>query len=303
MGHTTDPGLADEAKGFIGERFDVDAGLQFLNARYYDPELGLFLQPDWFEVTSAGVGTNRYAYSGNDPVNMVDPGGNELGPPNIHREDLWEAGKDLRLQVGASCTPARCRGQLTVWGGADGSSLVASRITIETYPNRQSLSRAEAQLNAAGGLPHRDIPTAIALWAGGLLGGDEAASYAMTGSTQPGMPSTTPTTRNANNINNSLRLDRQLASQQIAGGHGFEKHVLQQGEFAGLGIRTRAQYAAHIESVLNNPSSVRYTADGRSFHLQRSTRTVVVRDRNSQDGGTAFQPREWDEYVSRLPKE
>ncbi len=36
----------------------------------------MFIQPDWFEVTKAGVGTNRYAYSGNDPVNISDPNGN-----------------------------------------------------------------------------------------------------------------------------------------------------------------------------------------------------------------------------------
>lgn len=65
-----------ETKGFIGERYDAGAGLQFLNARYYDPVTGLFLQPDWFEVTEPGVGTNRYAYSANDPVNKVDPSGN-----------------------------------------------------------------------------------------------------------------------------------------------------------------------------------------------------------------------------------
>jgi RHS repeat-associated protein len=67
---------APETKGWIGERFDADAGLQYLNARYYDPELSLFLQPDWFEVTNAGVGTNRFSYSFNDPVNKFDPGGN-----------------------------------------------------------------------------------------------------------------------------------------------------------------------------------------------------------------------------------
>ncbi len=67
---------APETKGWIGERFDADAGLQYLNARYYDPELSLFLQPDWFEVTRAGVGTNRFSYSFNDPVNGFDPGGN-----------------------------------------------------------------------------------------------------------------------------------------------------------------------------------------------------------------------------------
>lgn len=62
--------LAPETKGWIGERYDADAGLQYLNARYYDPELGMFIQPDWWEVTKRGVGTNRYAYSFGDPVNF-----------------------------------------------------------------------------------------------------------------------------------------------------------------------------------------------------------------------------------------
>ncbi|MEJ2019329.1 MAG: hypothetical protein P8X51_13885 [Maritimibacter sp.] len=40
----------------------------------------MFIQPDWFEVTKQGVGTNRYAYSFNDPVNGSDPSGNEMEP-------------------------------------------------------------------------------------------------------------------------------------------------------------------------------------------------------------------------------
>ena len=43
------------------QTYDADAGLQYLNARYYDPELSLFLQPDWFEVTKAGIRTNRFS--------------------------------------------------------------------------------------------------------------------------------------------------------------------------------------------------------------------------------------------------
>ena len=70
------PAVADESKGFIGERYDDETGLSYLNARYYDPLLGRFIQPDWFEVTTPGVGTNRYAYSFNDPVNLSDPNGN-----------------------------------------------------------------------------------------------------------------------------------------------------------------------------------------------------------------------------------
>ncbi|WP_227754607.1 RHS repeat domain-containing protein, partial [Stagnihabitans tardus] len=40
-----------ESHGYIGERLDADAGLQYLNARYYDPKLAMFIQPDWWEVT------------------------------------------------------------------------------------------------------------------------------------------------------------------------------------------------------------------------------------------------------------
>jgi RHS repeat-associated protein len=68
--------LTPESKGWIGLRYDADARLQYLNARYYDPVLGMFLQPDWFEVLQPGVGTNRFSYSFNDPVNMSDPSGN-----------------------------------------------------------------------------------------------------------------------------------------------------------------------------------------------------------------------------------
>lgn len=36
----------------------------------------MFIQSDWFDPTQPGVGTNRYAYSGNDPINRYDPLGN-----------------------------------------------------------------------------------------------------------------------------------------------------------------------------------------------------------------------------------
>jgi hypothetical protein len=47
----------------------------YLHARYYDPAIGLFLSPDPSHPASAGVGTNRYAYGMQDPIDNRDPRG------------------------------------------------------------------------------------------------------------------------------------------------------------------------------------------------------------------------------------
>ena len=62
-------------KAYINERFDAETGLQYLHARYYDPNLGRFLTPDTWDPILAGVDFNRYAYAANDPVNMSDANG------------------------------------------------------------------------------------------------------------------------------------------------------------------------------------------------------------------------------------
>ncbi|CAN7654582.1 SpvB/TcaC N-terminal domain-containing protein [Pararhizobium sp. LjRoot235] len=66
-------------KNYIGDRFDAETGLLYLNARYMDPKFGRFIQPDGWDPTMEGVGTNRYAYAGNDPVNRSDPNGHVSG--------------------------------------------------------------------------------------------------------------------------------------------------------------------------------------------------------------------------------
>lgn len=43
----------------------------------------MFIQPDWIDPTESGVGTNRYSYSSNDPVNLKDPNGNFFIPGAI----------------------------------------------------------------------------------------------------------------------------------------------------------------------------------------------------------------------------
>jgi RHS repeat-associated protein len=68
-------GTHAESKGWIGERHDAETGLIYLNARYYDPVIARFVSPDWWDPNKPGVGTNRYSYSENDPVNKADNNG------------------------------------------------------------------------------------------------------------------------------------------------------------------------------------------------------------------------------------
>ena len=57
---------------YAGYRYDTETGLYYVNARYYNPNLGRFLQTDPIGLSG---GTNLYAYVGNDPINLIDPSG------------------------------------------------------------------------------------------------------------------------------------------------------------------------------------------------------------------------------------
>jgi len=98
---------------------------------------------------------------------------------------------------------------------------------------------------------------------------------------------------------NAVRLKNSLAAREITSGHAFEKHVLYQGEFTGL-IRTREQFANHIENILNIPSAFKQLRNNRTAYWHEETGTVIIRNPNALDGGTVFQPREGFNYYETL---
>ena len=61
---------------YTGQVLDEETGLYYYNARYYDPELGRFTQPDTIVPDpSHSQSLNRYTYANNSPLVYVDPSG------------------------------------------------------------------------------------------------------------------------------------------------------------------------------------------------------------------------------------
>lgn len=67
--------VAPPKKKYIGELFDKDTNLIYLHARFMNPYTGRFISPDDWDPIKAGVGTNRYAYAEDDPINNADNNG------------------------------------------------------------------------------------------------------------------------------------------------------------------------------------------------------------------------------------
>ncbi len=74
----TDPGF--QPFGFAGGLYDADTGLVHFGARDYDPVTGRWTTRD--PLGFAGGDTNLYGYVLQDPINLDDPSGLFLWPPD-----------------------------------------------------------------------------------------------------------------------------------------------------------------------------------------------------------------------------
>ena len=70
-------GESENPFGFTGHEMDEESGLIYMKARFYDPDIGLFLSNDPFEGTvDTPPSLHKYLYAAGNPIIYVDANGN-----------------------------------------------------------------------------------------------------------------------------------------------------------------------------------------------------------------------------------
>jgi RHS repeat-associated protein len=73
--------LTNSPWGYTGESHDIEAGLVYLRARYYEPGTGRFIQQDtypYFGEIEEPLTRNLYLYGKGNPLKYIDPSGNSI---------------------------------------------------------------------------------------------------------------------------------------------------------------------------------------------------------------------------------
>lgn len=175
------PIVGDFKLGYTGHQYDVETGLTYARARYYDSGLGRFISRDSYEGKQDDYPSlHRYTYARINPLRYVDPDGHEgLAIP---QPDYFIASgfvQWFQAMFGGQETPVTPSGQVA-WrlpddgvGGMYGGALrAASGRLIPMESNASVNSRAGADLGA-GTVPVLDA--AGRLITGQTVSGREAS--------------------------------------------------------------------------------------------------------------------------------
>ena len=79
---------------YRGYYYDAETGFYLTGTRYYDPEIGRFINADEYikTPTDSLLSTNMFAYCENNPVNKIDPTGNFALTATLGGVALWKIG-------------------------------------------------------------------------------------------------------------------------------------------------------------------------------------------------------------------
>ncbi len=148
-----------------------------------------------------------------------------------------------------------------------------------------------AVMGAGEGVAARGVAAAVESGTGASTSQAAAAEAVTARSVSSSAAATPRVTSGAENVANGVRLRAQLAGDEIAGGHAYEKHVIEQGEYPE--ITGPEEFARLIEDVIVN-GQPKTLGGGRSAYWYDGT--IVIRNPRAGDGGTAFRPVDGYDY-------
>jgi hypothetical protein len=245
-----------------------------------------FVSPDNMDPTLPGVGTNRYAYSQNDPVNKSDPNGH-----NAFTEAVSAVFSAIANAVSS------------FFGGGSGGG------TGGTTPGGWWQSTSYRATFAQSATPIAPItrtmragPIAPRTPAQELIADQIAALQRQIARLEPretflnplGGSASTQVRDSLQRRVEQLRTQNWVAAQRIANGHAFAQH---RQEFGPVAL-SRPGFANQVYETLTSASQSRSLERGRTAYYNDRTNTVVIVSPTDRDGGTAFRPiRGYDYYL------
>ncbi len=120
---------------FAGGYFAPAIGLYHFGARWYDPTVGRWTQPDSIVTLNDPMNGNLYAYVKDNPINEVDPSGSESLSLNPTAEELASIGIGLATTIigvlGAASIVAKAPATALVIGGTTLSVVFATASALQ----------------------------------------------------------------------------------------------------------------------------------------------------------------------------
>jgi RHS repeat-associated protein len=127
----TTTGSQENVRGFGSHWRDDESHMLYMGARYQDPVLGRFTQPDpLIPEPEDPQSWNRYSYTRNNPFNRVDPTGN--ADEEVQEREPEQAVSEVRVsetapsQGGPTAVSARAEGNDVIIVFSDGTEEVRS---------------------------------------------------------------------------------------------------------------------------------------------------------------------------------